>query len=387
MDFHLTDEQRLLKTTAREVAERELRPKAARWDREDTFPWENIPILREAGFLGISIPPAYGGGGGSLLDVVLVMEQVARVCPPSSFIVSCQTGLGAKAIALYGSEAQRETLLPKITRGETLIGWGMTEPAAGSDLGGIQTTARRCDGGYVLNGQKTFISLAHVAHLFLVITRIGDAPGLDGLGAFLVPRDTPGFSLGAKIQTLGIRGTGMGELFFDNCQVAADDLLIPPGGFREVLRIMSGERVAGNPPISLGIADAALEATVAYMHQRRQFGPSLADFQGLRWMLADMAIKLEAARVLVYRAAANAENGIPSAFEASVAKTMANEAGIEITNAALQIHGAYGYTTDLPIERMLRDARGMAIGDGTVQIQRNLIASHLLRQHSSARPA
>lgn len=379
MHFQLTEEQRLIKDTAREFAKRVLQPRAAHWDREDEFPWENIAPLREVGFLGISLPTEYGGGGGSLFDTVLVMEEVSRVCPPSAFIVSCQTGLGAKAIALVGTPDQRERYLPKIASGEMLIGWGMTEPAAGSDLGSIQTTAVRRDGSYVLNGQKTFISLAHVAHVFLVIARIGNTPGLEGLGAILVPRDAPGFSLGAKIRTLGIRGTGMGELFFDNCTVPEENLLLPSGGFRQVLSIMSGERVAGNPPISLGIAQAALDASVAYMQQRVAFGQRLAEFQGLRWMLADMAIKLEAARLLIYRAAVNAEGGLPSLFEASVAKTLANEAAIDIANAALQIHGAYGYTTDLPIERMLRDARGMAIGDGTVQIQRNLIASQLLK--------
>lgn len=379
MDFQLSESQRLLQDTAREFADRVLKPNAARWDREDQFPWENVARLREMGFLGISLPTQYGGGGGSLFDVVLVMEQVARVCPPSAFIVSCQTGLGAKVIALWGTEEQRERYLPKIASGEMLLAWGMTEPSAGSDIGSMQTRAVLRDGQYVINGQKTFISLAHVAHACLVLTRIGDTPGLAGLGAIMVPRDTPGFTVGAKIRTLGIRATGMGELFFDDCTVPAENLILPPGSFREVLQVMSGERVAGNPPISLGVAQAAFDASLSYVQQRSQFGRHLADFQGLRWMLADMAIKLEAARLLVYRAAASAEGGIPSTVDASMAKTFANEAAIEITNAALQLHGAYGYTTELPIERMLRDARGMAIGDGTVQIQRNLIAAELLR--------
>jgi butyryl-CoA dehydrogenase len=379
MDFQLTAAQRMLKQTAHRVVERELRPRAARWDREDAFPWENIPILAEVGFLGITLPREYGGGGGTTLDAVLVMEEISRACPPSAFLVSCQTGFGPKAIALYGSEEQRQRYLPPVMRGELLMGWAMTEPGAGSDIGSIQTTAVRDGDQYVLRGQKTFISLAHAAHAFFVIARIGNTPGLDGLGALIVPKDTPGFVVGTKLRTLGLRGTGMGELFFDQCAVPAENLVIPPGGFRQVLQIMSGERVVSNPPVSLGIAQAALEASIAYMQERVQFGQRLADFQGLRWMLADMAIKLEAARLLVYRAAANAHDGLPTALEASMAKTLANEAAIEITNAALQIHGAYGYTTDLPLERMVRDARGLSIGDGTVQIQRNLIASQLLR--------
>jgi butyryl-CoA dehydrogenase len=380
MNFQLTDEQRLLRDTAREFAERVLQPTAARWDREDAFPWQNIQPLAEMGFLGISLPTEYGGGGGSVLDVVLVKEQVARVCRASSFIVGATSGLGAKAIMLFGTDAQRQEYLPRITTGELLISWGMTEPGAGSDIGSINTTVHACaDGGYVVSGHKTFISLAHVAHMYLVIARFGDTPGLPGLGAILVPRDAPGCSLGARIDTMGMRGSAMGEVFFNECHVPRENVLIPPGEFRRVLSIMSSERVAGNPPVSLGIGQAALDATVTYLQQRVQFGRKLAEFQGLQWMLADMVIKLEAARLLVYRAAVNAENGLPSILEASIAKTAANEAAVEIANNALQMHGATGYTTDLPLERLVRDARGMAIGDGTVQIQRNLIAAQVLR--------
>jgi butyryl-CoA dehydrogenase len=259
------------------------------------------------------------------------------------------------------------------------MAWAMTEPGAGSDIGSIQTSAEERHGEYVVNGQKLFISLAHAAHMYLVIARFGGIPGLAGLGAVLVPRDTPGLRLGRKISTLGIRGTGMGELFFDDCAVPAENVLLGAGGFRKILTIMSGERIAGNPPVSVGIAQAALEASIAYLTQRQQFGHPLADFQGLRWKLADMALKVDAARLLVYRAAANAAGGAPSILEASMAKAFANEAAIAVTNDALQIHGAYGYTDELPIEKMVRDARGMAIGDGTVEVQRNLIASQLLR--------
>jgi butyryl-CoA dehydrogenase len=379
MDFQLSDDQRLLRDSARDFAEGVLMPKSARWDREDSFPWENIAPMAEVGFLGISLPTEFGGGGGTVLDVVLVKEQVARVCRPSSFIVAATTGLGAKAIMLFGTEAQRQEYLPKITAGQLLIAWGMTEPDAGSDIGSMKTAASESGDGYVVTGQKTFISLCHVAHMFLVIARFGGTPGLEGLGAILVPRETPGCALGAKIETMGMRGSAMGEVFFNECLVPRENVLIPPGGFRSVLGIMSSERVAGNPPVSLGIAQAALDATIPFLQQRVQFGRKLAEFQGLQWMLADMVIKLDAARLLVYRAAANAEKGLPSILESAIAKTAANEAAVDISNTALQMHGASGYTTALPLERLVRDARGMAIGDGTVQIQRNLIASQVLR--------
>lgn len=380
MDFQLTDEQRLLKQTVRQLAEEKLRPRAAHWDRTDEFPYENIPILREAGLIGMMLPSEYGGGDASLVDFVLVMEEIARACVASSFLVGCQSGLAAKAILDYGTEEHRQRYLPKIATGEMLLAWGMTEPGAGSDIGSLQTSAQERNGECVLNGQKIFISLAHAAHLFLVIARFEKIPGLDGLGAVLVPRDAPGLRLGRKIKTLGIRGTGMGELFFDDCVVPAENVLLGAGGFRKILTIMSNDRIAGNPPVSVGIAQAALDAAIAYLGQREQFGRKLAEFQGLRWKLADMAIKVDTARLLVYRAAANAAQGSPSILEASIAKTFANEAAISVTSDALQIHGAYGYTDELPIEKMFRDARGLAIGDGTVEVQRNLIASQLLRR-------
>ena len=379
MDFELTPEQRELKRSVRRLAEREFRPKAARWDEEETFPWENVPVLRDAGLLGLALPEAYGGAGGTVLDLALVMEELARCCVATAFIVGQQNGFGAKAIALFGTDEQRGHHLPAIARGERLVAWAMSEPGAGSDLRGLACRARRDGDHYVVDGRKTFCSLGGVSHLNVVICRFDDVPGFPGLGALLVEQATPGFARGRDIPEMGLRGTAMTDLVFEGCRVPAASVLIAPGEFRKILQIMDGERTAGNPPMSLGIAQAALEAALRFAEERRAFGQRVADFQGIRWMLADMAVKVEAARLLVYRAAWRAARGAPDPFEASVAKAYTNEIAVSVCNDALQIHGGYGYTREFPVERMLRDARGLCIGDGTTQIQKNIIAKHLVR--------
>ncbi|MBI1737209.1 MAG: acyl-CoA dehydrogenase family protein [Candidatus Rokubacteria bacterium] len=379
MDFVLTPEQRLLKQTVRRLAEREFQPRAARWDEEESFPWENVPLLRDAGLLGLALPGAYGGGGGSVFDLALVMEEIARCCAATAFIVGQQNGFGAKAIALHGSEALRARFLPPIARGDRLIAWAMSEPGAGSDLRSLACRARRDGDHWVVSGTKTFCSLGGVAHVMVVIARFDEIAGFPGLGALVVEQESPGFVRGRDIREMGLRGTAMADLFFDDCRVPLENLLIAPGEFKKILAIMDGERTAGNPPMSLGLAQGALDAALAYAAERRAFGQRVADFQGIRWMLAEMAMKVEAARLLVYRAAWRAAGGEPDPFEASVAKAFTNEAAVEVCNAALQIHGGYGYTRDFPVERMLRDARGLSIGDGTTEIQKNIIAKHLVR--------
>ena len=379
MDFRLTEEQVRLKQTVRRLAESEFRPRAAHWDEEETFPWDNVPLLRDAGLLGLALPEAYGGSGGDVFDLALVMEELARCCVATAFIVGQQNGFGAKAIALFGTEAQRSRYLPGIIRGERLIAWAMSEPGAGSDLRNLVCRARRTGDGYALDGRKTFCSLGGVSHLNIVICRFEDVAGFPGLGALIVEEGFPGFSRGRDIPEMGLRGTAMADLVFDNCRVPAENLLIAPGEFKKILQIMDGERTAGNPPMSLGIAQAALEAAIRFAQEREAFGQRVADFQGIRWMLADMAVKVEAARLLVYRAAWRAARGEPDPFESSAAKAFTNEMAVEVCNDALQIHGGYGYTREFPVERMLRDARGLCIGDGTTQIQKNIIAKHLDR--------
>lgn len=379
MDFELSDEQRELKQVVRRLAEREFRPRAARWDAEEAFPWDNVPVLRDAGLLGLALPEAYGGAGGTVLDLAIVMEELARCCVATAFIVGQQNGFGAKAIALFGSDDQRRRYLPGIIRGDLLIAWAMTEPGAGSDLRRLACRARRAGAHYVVDGRKTFCSLGGVSQLNVVICRFDDIPGFPGLGALIVEHGVPGFARGRDIPEMGLRGTAMADLVFEDCRVPAENLLVAPGEFKKILQIMDGERAAGNPPMSLGIAQGALEAALAFAGEREAFGQRVADFQGIRWMLADMAIKVEAARLLVYRAAWRAARGESHPFEASVAKAFTNEMAVQVCNDALQIHGGYGYTREFPVERMLRDARGLCIGDGTTQIQKNIIAKHLVR--------
>ncbi|HSB41308.1 MAG TPA: acyl-CoA dehydrogenase family protein, partial [Methylomirabilota bacterium] len=221
MDFELTPEQRELKQTVRRLAEREFRPKAARWDEEETFPWENVPLLRDAGLLGLALPEAYGGAGGTVLDLALVMEELARCCVATAFIVGQQNGFGAKAIALFGTDAQRARHLPAITRGDRLVAWAMSEPGAGSDLRRLACRARRDGDHYVVDGRKTFCSLGGVSHLNVVICRFDDVPGFPGLGALLVEQETPGFARGRDIPEMGLRGTAMADLVFEGCRVPA----------------------------------------------------------------------------------------------------------------------------------------------------------------------
>jgi alkylation response protein AidB-like acyl-CoA dehydrogenase len=379
MDFRLTEEQVRLKQMVRRLAESEFRPRAAHWDEEEAFPWDNLPLLRDAGLLGLALPEAYGGSGGSVFDLALAMEELARCCVATAFIVGQQNGFGAKAIALFGTEAQRSRYLPGIVRGDRLIAWAMSEPAAGSDLRNLVCRARRAGDGYALDGTKTFCSLGGVAHLSVVICRFEGVAGFQGLGALIVEEGFPGFARGRTIPEMGLRGTAMADLVFEDCRVPAENLLIAPGEFKKILQIIDGERTAGNPPMSLGIAQAALEAALRFAQERQAFGQRVADFQGIRWMLADMAVKIEAARLLVYRAAWRAACGEPDPFESSAAKAFTNEMAVEVCNDALQIHGGYGYTREFPVERMLRDARGLCIGDGTTQIQKNIIAKHLDR--------
>jgi butyryl-CoA dehydrogenase len=343
-----------------------------------SFPHENIEILAKTGLLAISLPEEYGGGGATLLDLALVLEQLAMACPSTALIVGAQSGFGAKAIALHGSDDMKSALLPHFCSGEKLLSWGMSEPGAGSDIGNMRTNAVSDGTDFLVSGEKTWISLATVADVFLIVTRFNGEPGLKGLGAVVMPRDTPGLEVGPKIETLGIRGTGMASVHLDNCRVPAANVLLGPGRYRDLLHIMNGERAAGNPPISLGIAGAALAAAQAYLATREVSGRKLQDFQGLRWKFADMVVALEAARMLVYRAAAEAGSDLASNVHASVAKIAANEAAIGIADAALQMHGAAGYTTDFDVERMFRDARGLSIGDGTVEVQRNVIAGEML---------
>jgi alkylation response protein AidB-like acyl-CoA dehydrogenase len=377
VNFQLNDAQQGLKARARDLADTVFRDRAARWDADEQYPWENVADLVAARFMGITIPSDYGGGGGSILDVLLVVEEIARVCGVTARIV-VEGSLGVVgSLAAYGSEAQKRRYFPWVLEGDKPA-IAITEPQAGSAATDLETRAQEAAGGYVLTGSKRWITGAGTSRLYLVYCRMSPAAGAAGIGGIFVERDTPGFRVGERDRTMGLRGIPEGRLHFEDCRVRADHVLVrPPDGFRDLMRAYNAQRL-GAATVALGLAQGAYELALAYAAERQQFGRPIAEFQGIRWKLADMSIKIGAARLLIHRAAVNASAGLPDALEAAQAKTFAAEMAQEVTSQALQIHGAAGYGRALPLERMVRDARMFAIGGGTVEMMRNLIADRIL---------
>lgn len=369
----LSDEQQMLRDTVRQIAKANFSAAAAEADRALRPPVENMTVLAEQGFTGTFVPETYGGVGLGVIENALIIEQVARSCANTAMLMSMTDGATPRAILHLGTEEQKRRYLPGFVSGELFAAWSMSEADAGSDLGMIKTRAVPDGDGYRLTGSKMWCSCAQVANLFLVLVRIGDAKGMAGIGGLLVERGTPGFTIGEHLDLIGLRATGMAPLFFDDCHVPAENLLFPAGGMRDLLNVFNTDRITGNPTISLGVAAAALNDAADYVASRRQFGQAIGDFQGLRWRLADMAIDVEAARALVYRAAKMIDAGMINPLDASVAKTFANEAAIRVTDMAMQLAGGYGLSAEYPFERYYRDVRGMAVGYGTTEIHRNMI--------------
>ena len=353
------------------------RERAARWDAAEEYPWDNVKDLVRAGLMGITVPKAYGGRGGSVLDVLLVVEEVARVCGVTARIL-VEGSLGVVgALAAYGTEAQKRRYFPWVLEGEKPA-IAITEPEAGSAATDLATRADEAPGGYALSGEKRWITGAGTSRLYLVYCRMGREPGARGIGGIFVERDMPGFQIGERDRTMGLRGIPESRLHLDRCHVPTSNLLVgPPDGFKKLMAAYNSQRL-GAATVALGLAQGAYELARAYAGERHQFGRAIAEFQGIRWKLADMAIRLDAARLLIHRAAVNAGSSFPDALEAAKAKTFAAEMAQEVTNQALQIHGAAGYGRALPLERMVRDARMFAIGGGTVEMMRNLIADRIL---------
>ncbi|MBI5628229.1 MAG: acyl-CoA dehydrogenase family protein [Candidatus Rokubacteria bacterium] len=377
MDFELSGEQRALRARARALADGVFRDRAARWDEDEAYPWDNVKDLVRAGFMGITIPRAYGGPGGSVLDVLFVVVEIARVCGVTARIV-VEGSLGVVgALTAYGTEAQKRRYFPWVLEGEKPA-IAITEPEAGSAATDLVTRADESPEGYTLTGEKRWITGAGTSRLYLVYCRLGHAPGAAGIGGVLVERDTAGFRIGERDRTMGLRGIPEGRLHFDRCRVPRESVLVgPPDGFKKLMRAYNSQRL-GAATVALGIAQGAFELALAFAQERRQFGRPIADFQGIRWKLADMAIELDAARLLIHRAACTDVEGFPEPLQSAKAKTFAAEMAQEVTSQALQIHGAAGYGRTLPLERMARDARMFAIGGGTVEMMRNLIADRIL---------
>jgi alkylation response protein AidB-like acyl-CoA dehydrogenase len=377
MSFDLSPEQERLRARARELADGVFADRAARWDDREEYPWDNVKDLVAAGFMGMTIPRAHGGPDQSVLEVVLVIEEMARACGVTGRIV-VEGSLGVVgALRAYGTDTLQRRYFPWVLEGEKPA-IAITEVEAGSAATDLTTRADATAEGFLLTGHKRYITGAGTSRLYLVFARFGDRPGAEGIGALLVERGAPGFTVGRREPMMGLRGIPEGELHFERCLVPRENLLVEPGeGFKKLMRAYNGQRL-GAATVALGLAQGAYERALAHVTTRRQFGRPIADFQGLRWKLADMAIKLDAARLLIHRAAARAGHGFPDAVEAAKAKTFAAEIAQEVTSQALQLHGAAGYGRSLPLERMVRDARMFAIGGGTVEMMRNLIADHLL---------
>ena len=386
MDFELSAEQQALRARARELADTAFAERAAHWDATEEYPWENVKALAAAGFMGMTIPREHGGGDRPLLDVVLVIEEIARACGITGRIV-VEGNLGVVgALRSYGTDAQKRRYFPWVLDGEKPA-IAITEVEAGSAATDLATRADETPTGYRITGHKRYITGAGTSRLYLVYARFGDRPGAEGIGGVLVERDTPGFRVGHREYMMGLRGIPEGELHFEGCEVPRENLLVAPGdGFKKLMLAYNGQRL-GAATVALGLAQGAFERALAFAAERRQFGRPIAEFQGLRWKLADMALRIDAARLLIHRAAARARGPYPDALEAAKAKTFAAETAQFVTSEALQIHGAAGYGRTLPLERMMRDARMFAIGGGTLEMMRNLIADRILPSRVSWRPS
>jgi len=378
MDFQLTEEQTLLRKTVRAFAEAEIAPHSREWDERQEFPRELFGRLGELGLAGVCWAEEYGGSGLSTLDWTIVMEELARVDAGVALSLAAHHGLCSAHINLAGSEEQKRRFLPPLARGEKVGCWGLTEPGSGSDAGGMRTTALRAGDRWVLNGSKTFITNGRVADTAVVMAVTDRAAGKKGISAFVVERGTPGFRPGKKEDKLGVRSSDTSELVFEDCRVPAENLVGREGmGFVDTLKILDKGRI-GIAAFSVGIARAALEASIRYSRERRQFGHPIADFQAVQFKIADMATKTDAARLLAWRAAAMADARQPHTAESSMAKLFATEIAVENALEAIQVHGGYGYLKEHPVERYLRDSKLGTIGEGTSEVQRLVIARQLL---------
>jgi alkylation response protein AidB-like acyl-CoA dehydrogenase len=378
VDFNLTGEQQLLKKTVRDFAEAELLPHSREWDEKQEFPRAVFGKLAELGLMGVAWPTEYGGSGMSTLDWAIVMEELSRVDAGVALSLAAHHSLASAHIFLAGSEEQKKTYLAPLARGERIGCWGLTENSAGSDAGGMRTTAVRDGAHWVLNGSKTFITNGRIADTAVVMAVTDKTKGKKGISAFVVERGTKGFRPGKKEDKLGVRCSDTSELIFEDCRIPSANLLGVEGmGFVDTLRILDRGRI-GIAAFSLGIAQASLEASMKYAKERKQFGHPIADFQAIQFKIAEMATRVSASRLLTWRAATLRDEGREHTAESSMAKLFAGEAAVEIALDAIQIHGGYGYTKDYPVERYLRDAKLGTIGEGTSEVQRLVIARELL---------
>ncbi|MCC8122729.1 MAG: acyl-CoA dehydrogenase [Oscillospiraceae bacterium] len=382
MDFHLSREHEMLRKMYRSFAENEVKPIAGEVDEEERFPMETVRKMAKLGMMGIYFPKEYGGAGGDILAYAMAVEELSKVCGTTGVIVSAHTSLCCAPIYENGTEAQKQKYLPKLCTGEWIGAFGLTEPGAGTDAQGQQTTAVDAGDHWVLNGSKIFITNAGVADVFIVIAITGTVTDKRGrptkeISAFIVEKDYPGFSIGKHEKKMGIRGSSTCELVFQNCIVPKENLLGAKGrGFAIAMKTLDGGRI-GIAAQALGLGEGAIDETIAYTKERVQFGKRISQFQNTQFQLADMHTKMQAAQYLVYAAAMKKQNGEPYSMDAAMAKLFASEAASDVTRRCVQLFGGYGYTRDYPVERMMRDAKITEIYEGTSEVQRMVVAGAL----------
>ncbi|WP_149539086.1 acyl-CoA dehydrogenase family protein [Siccirubricoccus phaeus] len=381
MEFSLSEEQRIFADSVRRFAEANLAKDALARAHDPHFPFDVAQLAAQQGLLGITIPEKDGGQGGTLMDAVLAIEQVAAVCPRSADVIQAGNFGPIRTFAEYATPAQKERWLPDLLAGRNAISLGMTEPEAGSAATDLRTTARLDGEHYVVNGSKVFGTHSAEATLYLVYCRFG--PGIDGIGSILIERGTPGFTIGQPSTFLN--GEEWSALYFEDCRVPKANLLLGPGGFKKQMAAFNAERI-GNTSRSLAVGRYAYERAKEHVAVRKQFGRTLNEFQGIQWKFAEMALKLEAAQLLLYRAASNADRGLPSAYETAIAKLACNQAGFEVANEAIQVMGGMGFSQEALVEYCMRRCRGWMIAGGSIEILKNRIAEEVFGRRFSQRP-
>jgi len=375
MDFSISEEQRAFVDVVRRVCQKEFKPRAAKY-LDGTWPAENIKRLAEIGVMGMAVPQSYGGSGLGILDTVLVLEEIGKVCYVTAMAALGELGVQTRIIAAHAPEPVKRRVLPRVATGEAILAICMTEPNAGTDVPSYTTNSDIRGDRVILHGVKTLISRADIAEMFVVFTRVNKVPGAAGIGCVLVPGGVKGLTAKASFHTMG--GEYLSEVVFDNVELPLENLVIRANGMKRLLSAFNTQRCL-NPAICLGLAEGALEEAVRYMRDRSAFGQKIGDFQGLRWKAADMYIEIEAARGLLYRAAVSGAE-FPDPTLAAMAKIYCNEMSVRVTSEAIQIHGGYGFTDEFPVSRYFRGARYGSLGGGTTETLRNLVGKKLVEE-------
>ncbi len=385
MDFTLTEDQAALQEAARRFAQAELPAIAKSIEESGEPPGPDVmKQFAELGYLGVNLDPGYGGAGLSHMDAVLILEEVAKISIAVAFPIFESCFGPALAIAHFGSDALKDRILPRVCKGDAIVAVAMSEPQAGTALTDLKTKGVADGGSVIIDGRKRWCSGAGHADAYLVYCRLSDEPGARGIGAILVEKDTPGLSFGKREHHMGFRGVPTADMYFDGARVPAENIVAPVGGFKKLMDAFDLER-CGNTTMSLAVAQSAFDYVLDYVQERSQFGKPIADFQAVQLHLAEMKMKLDAARLLLYRAVVNAQSGLPSAGDSSIAKCYANEMVREVTGKAMQLMGGYGYSTQFPMEQKLRDAWGWGIAGGAIDIQKVNIAAGLVGRRFSQR--